>query len=525
MTCIGGIISKSRDACCPTACGQCGGDGCAERPGGAPHCCGGSIHAWCRDAAGPPPCKYPKQVDLTPNVTVHKEAAGIERQAACTHFRNFVDMAKRYWHGEDVANRQLGLACRHLLTNYWERGCRLAKAAAHVLTAEFIVWASRPLAAEEPEGPLREEYNAEVHSYAMREARNAMQLMAESEEAAAELARYMARLLVLLSTSWDAEDQVGKCFATTAESIADSSSWAPGVALQYWRHQALTAAVEDHHWNEVWLPARPSNADRFWRVASLYSQTETEYLALDKPMAQWIPSFEDALKAGLYKALDLLQAVQLSGPVRAFWARSSTLIALLRWGRLFGHFHDGATDCVGDDVDLSVSISDAQGAWPAFVRQMAAAFGGSEGRCYVGGNPEVLGQPGGKYSQLLCLHAHDGFLIPVSFERATGDPPDLGACSAYDREVPCPSDSAAHLAKYGGCAAVPNITLASLQRENECVRWMEKGLSPAHVADLRSAAAALSASGHMSMAPILGQAGCSRIMNPDGPTLVGRSRA
>lgn len=60
--CLGGVESEAGDACCPRACGICGGPQCAERAAGASQCCGGSIAARCSSPAGPPPCIYPKHV-------------------------------------------------------------------------------------------------------------------------------------------------------------------------------------------------------------------------------------------------------------------------------------------------------------------------------------------------------------------------------------------------------------------------------------------------------------------------------
>lgn len=56
--CIGGIESRAGDACCPRACGICGGPHCDMRTGGASQCCGNSISKLCQSEAGPPPCRY-----------------------------------------------------------------------------------------------------------------------------------------------------------------------------------------------------------------------------------------------------------------------------------------------------------------------------------------------------------------------------------------------------------------------------------------------------------------------------------
>ena len=43
--CQSGLINLGGDVCCPSACGQCGGDGCSERDGGGGNCCVDPIHA------------------------------------------------------------------------------------------------------------------------------------------------------------------------------------------------------------------------------------------------------------------------------------------------------------------------------------------------------------------------------------------------------------------------------------------------------------------------------------------------
>lgn len=47
QTCSNGIegIDANGVVCCPLSCGACAGAGCADRPGGASDCCGGTIKA------------------------------------------------------------------------------------------------------------------------------------------------------------------------------------------------------------------------------------------------------------------------------------------------------------------------------------------------------------------------------------------------------------------------------------------------------------------------------------------------
>ena len=47
------------------------------------------------------------------------------------------------------------------------------------------------------------------------------------------------------------------------------------------------------------------------------------------------------------------------------------------------------------------------------------------------------------------------------------------------------------MSKYDGCVAVPAINNASLSIGNDCVAWMDRGLSQAHVAELRDTAVSL----------------------------------
>lgn len=50
--------------CCPKTCGDCGGDGCSSRPGGAESCCTSDIIAQNKDCgSNPPPCIIPVPKD------------------------------------------------------------------------------------------------------------------------------------------------------------------------------------------------------------------------------------------------------------------------------------------------------------------------------------------------------------------------------------------------------------------------------------------------------------------------------
>ena len=43
--CQSGRMNLGGDVCCPSSCGECGGDGCSERDGGSGNCCVDPIHA------------------------------------------------------------------------------------------------------------------------------------------------------------------------------------------------------------------------------------------------------------------------------------------------------------------------------------------------------------------------------------------------------------------------------------------------------------------------------------------------
>ena len=61
-------LAKALHYCCPPSCGQCGGRGCAERPGGASSCCSDAASVRKRSCTvAEPPCVLPPEADL------HKE--------------------------------------------------------------------------------------------------------------------------------------------------------------------------------------------------------------------------------------------------------------------------------------------------------------------------------------------------------------------------------------------------------------------------------------------------------------------
>jgi len=61
MWCKHGIVNKKRSHCCPESCGECGGEGCGSRPGGAGQCCVGHIgNNTCADD-GSVACKLPEE--------------------------------------------------------------------------------------------------------------------------------------------------------------------------------------------------------------------------------------------------------------------------------------------------------------------------------------------------------------------------------------------------------------------------------------------------------------------------------
>ena len=57
-------LAKALHYCCPPSCGQCGGRGCAERPGGASSCCSDASSVQKRSCAvAKPPCVLPPEAD------------------------------------------------------------------------------------------------------------------------------------------------------------------------------------------------------------------------------------------------------------------------------------------------------------------------------------------------------------------------------------------------------------------------------------------------------------------------------
>ena len=51
-----GVMARAQGACCPPACGKCGGDGCEARQGGRALCCTTAVLASMRNCSEGPPC-------------------------------------------------------------------------------------------------------------------------------------------------------------------------------------------------------------------------------------------------------------------------------------------------------------------------------------------------------------------------------------------------------------------------------------------------------------------------------------
>ncbi|CAE8693649.1 unnamed protein product, partial [Polarella glacialis] len=299
----------------------------------------------------------------------------------------------------------------------------------------------------------------------------------------------------------------------------------------------VMAAAMDPAWNEVWLPAAFKDASSFWGAVDPAAAPDSTHLQT-LPLKELVRRQEDVLQDCFFQCLRELQVAKSNGKLQSFWPRGSTLLGLLRHGRLFGHFENGQTDCVGDDIDFTIRLPQAEGAsrnasetgngsWPRFVRAMADALKAHGYDCWVGARAERLALPGGIYEQLLCNRETNGFVCPVSFVRAQDEAltPETSTCSAYGQPVECPSTVRIlkELANYGGCPALPNIELAALTIGNGCVEWMRNGLAQEQLAELKSRAAKLQSQSFASMQPVWDSPSCSAERIAANEQLVARS--
>jgi len=437
-------------------------------------------------------------------------------------FFKFLYLADAYWRHKDVSGLDFARAIGDVVqvSNDLSEGCRLAMAVAHVLSAELVVWLSRPFAAELPTSKLRYTYDEAVWAYVRGHTARALHLLYQDAEQA-RLAYRMGggKLGRLVQVFNDSAANIAGTIAISAQKPVGPVArqlQAVGFGKDYededpagWSPYA--AAILDRQWGEVFVPALPLDAGPWTYVEaaggipSYWPQLE----AMSTP--QLVEHLETALRRLLDASNALLRTAVSLGIIRAYWARSSTLIALLRYGALFGHFTDEHHDCVDDDLDFTIQLpADSTGAWPRFVNE-AYTMQEKGCKCFMGAEAQALARSSGRYEQLLCLCISGSFLLPVSFERFPDSTPtpDLGVCYAYDDKVPCPSDVEAHLAKYGGCPALPNVGLAALTVGNACVKWMEVGIPVTYVAAINRRARILMQAGFLSMMPILRSSLCT----------------
>ncbi|CAE8676525.1 unnamed protein product, partial [Polarella glacialis] len=412
----------------------------------------------------------------------------------------------------DLGDRHFVAAIKHVLSPAG-KDCPLARSVAHVLTADLALWLSRPFVAELRPGLERLRYDAELRSFIKSEASSAMRELASQESGeggASPIAVFdglASRILRQLARTLDQLHRVDSLTGTDPSAIGSPS--------HYGRYFRVMAAAMDPAWNEVWLPAAFKDASSFWGAVDPAAAPDSTHLQT-LPLKELVRRQEDVLEDCFFQCLRELQVAKSNGKLQSFWPRGSTLLGLLRHGRLFGHFENGQTDCVGDDIDFTIRLPQAEGAsrnasetgngsWPRFVRAMADALKAHGYDCWVGARAERLALPGGIYEQLLCNRETNGFVCPVSFVRAQDEAltPETSTCSAYGQPVECPSTVRIlkELANYGGCPALPNIELAALTIGNGCVEWMRNGLAQEQLAELKSRAAKLQSQSFASMQP------------------------
>lgn len=409
-----------------------------------------------------------------------RDPAALAGYACAVVFAPFFDCVEAYYDGHDVSDRGFASTIRDLAATVTVEGnenpfCVQAFALAQALTAEFHYILAQPLV-ELLHDPERQGYLTIVRHASDRHVRTALQLALVQGFGMKQVPRLAALV------------RLGLARALLAGQPAPT--WAAaGTAA---RAQAFTAAVEDHTFNEVWFPLIPSGRHAsFWRVPSLHAAAQEMDNVLARPVEEWAAMQEAALRDGLESALHVLEVARAEGAVIDFWPIHSTLIALLRYGRLFGEVSSSPVrlDCVDDDLDFAMALPSEE-SWAGFALWAAVSptgFSAAGWHCSLGGNATQLAE-GGSYSQLLCTRHIRGWLVPLSMHRELIGGNGVGlvtaACSAYDMVVPCPVDIVDRLAAYPGCVALPDISLASLTVGNDCIKWMSRGLLPAEIGSL-----------------------------------------
>jgi len=435
-----------------------------------------------------------------------------------------------YWHLAEHFYRGQGLP-ENPLAPFWgvilsdPLACPLATALAYTLTAEFAVWLSRIIWTVIPSDLGKQTYQREVARYVQGCAWRAIEWMALAlpkggfDEVQTWGAPMADMLEVLL------EDRV------SFDTVMRRGRRRSGQGGNIFYETVLFAAVGDSQWWEIFVPAVFSEDVSFWMAPTINGFSKGWAPHLKRlPTKIVVDLQERAMQIVLHKVLDELAVMKRQNDINAFWVESSTLIALLRYGRLIGSFRDGNLDCVDDDLDFVVGLSNDTenasealrmwGPWVHFTRSMSAALAGHNASCYLAGNMKTSVKTStldehSFFSFLLCIFEFYDFTVPVSFRFNYNNSQPLGRCSGYGREVPCPSDLNRQFGKYKGCTAIPNLEFAALTAGNQCVEWMEGGFKGIHVAELRAVAENLDMEGFLSMGPLWSSDECSGFANVD----------
>lgn len=405
--------------------------------------------------------------------------------------------------GGDIRDGRFGKTLRDMIANTEKHAstCPEAFALAHIVTVLFLRQLTEPFGTH-LETPIATQYFHNVESAAFQYVRRAMNILFNANILPSNLTR-----------------------VALAEALGP-----PPVGVMHRqfaaRERLFAAAVEDHLWNEVWIPMDP-RGDWMWGVPnvrsfvpqSLKTVTTGDMMrwgtaeaisedATDTSVEHWVPLQHAALKRTLRMTLRILSQATADGILDAYWPTKSTLLALLRYGGLFGfysNFHGFRADCVGDDIEIALAVTSVK-RWATLVHWMTAAFvsTNSDFTCSLGGQVSKI-VSSGMYDLLHCYGYDDGWFVSVqmAWDVEYYEFPFMGRCSAYGEDVPCRMQAAKQLtSKYGGCVALPNLTFTALTTGTDCVEWMSDGLSPADVAELQHGWLEMRRHGFLSMIEI-----------------------
>lgn len=438
----------------------------------------------------------------------------------CQQFTAFFRCVQDYTDGGELAGRDFLRAVKFALSPRGN-GCKLARATALAVTAHLAAWLSAPLAANSKAGlDGTNRYANGARRYVLAASQRAAHEMGSAGELAHSLHSTAGSLFLLLSESISVSSTLGSQEFGAGGLIANES-WP----------RVLAAATDDAHWGEIWIPALPlghvfEDGLEFWTAEGVPSVRPSlpRQMVLKAP-APIFDHQEQFLRECFEEVTVVLQDLVVLNIISAFWPHGSTLLALVRWGRLYGVFPDGNHDCVDDDVDFAVSPAEGTHAWLRFAELAATHLQEAGFKCHFGGavaEMALLGSGGDGYGRLLCSRAESGsgFQCPVSFIRQHAAVEMGRDCLAYGSSVPCPLDVTVMLGHYGGCPALPNISLSALSSGDACVGWMAAGLQSLHIRHLVQMAHELHNNGYTSMVPVLGEPGCNVVpMKAEGRLL------